>query len=376
MPHSFRRRSPYVPYDPFAFIVLATCCLLLPSLAASASAQEEAGRTDKPESAKEVQLQSVLSLDSADIDRIVADKRRKSADEFTDLERAVVFEGETFGGVDFAVAGTQTRNAGYGTIRLRGVPARASLVLAFLYWGEVVAAPVPATADVNFEGRRISGDLIGTSTQPCWNSSGVFALYRANVSLFIPAEIDGDYQVDGFNSFLVDGRDPWAFTPTPGINTLPLAEGASLVVFFIDAETPAGARVYLHHGPAFFSGLVDFTHTLSPALPAHLFLRHARIGADGQHGAGRAATATLSDERTFIGPTTAALVQIRGTGSAINTDSDWNGADGRPINQLWDTNDDDLSTRAVLAAGDTSYVVRYQSFGDCIEAAVHILGVR
>lgn len=356
-------------------IILSIGLALMLLLPVVAKAVEPQGTTEKPENAKAVAFVEAETLDADAIDVIIDEKSRKAEAEFTELERAIVLRALTIGGVDYAVAGTQTRNASYGTIRLRGIPQRARLVLAFLYWGEVVAsAPaVPATTNINFEGRRVTGRLIGTSTQPCWNGAGVFALYRAVVSHLIPTEIDGDYQVDGFNGTLVHGANPWT---APSSTTLPLAEGATLVVLYTDSQITRGARVYLSEGPVFFSGQVDIFHSLVPPLPAFTQLRHARIGGDGQVGGGLNAFAFATDELTFIGPTTAALVQIRGTGSAFNTDSDWNGGDGGPLNQLWDTNDDDITAANALAAGATSYVVRYRSLGDCIEAAVHILGAR
>jgi hypothetical protein len=58
----------------------------------------------------------------------------------------------------------------------------------------------------------------------------------------------------------------------------------------------------------------------------------------------------------------------------LNQDSDWNGYDGDPLNKLWDTHTDDIT--GALAAGDTSYIVRYVAGQDCSVWVVHILGIK
>jgi hypothetical protein len=100
-------------------------------------------------------------------------------------------------------------------------------------------------------------------------------------------------------------------------------------------------------------------------------LKHTRIGADGQVGAGIKPYSPATDEKTYIGPSTTGLVLIRGSGSARNFTSDFNGFDGWPLNQLWDTNTDDIT--GTVAAGAGSYVTRYVSRGDCIEVVAQIL---
>lgn len=365
--------------NPLLFLSLLLTTVLVVGAAGAGTAQTieqseavasagEDGTAANVEAAKSGTFTEAESLDADDVDAVIRSKETKTAATFTELETAIVAEKLLVGGLDHLAAGTGTRNAGYGTIRLRGAPPGARLVAAFLYWGDIVAGPAPLAANVNFEGRRVTGRLIGSTTQPCWNGGGVFALYRAVVSHLVPREIDGDYQVDGFASNLVDGRDPWASVN----NTLPLAEGASLVVLFTERNIPRSARLYFTHGPVFFFGQVDIVQGLFPGLPAHAQLKLTRIGADGQGGFGLRAVTPISDERTFVGPAVPALTQIRGTGSTLHTDSDWNGDDGGPLNQLWDTHTDDIT--GTVGAAAPSYVVRYRSFGDCIEAAVHILG--
>ena len=104
-------------------------------------------------------------------------------------------------------------------------------------------------------------------------------------------------------------------------------------------------------------------------------LKHTRLGADGQPGFGLRHFAAASNERTRIGPIGGPFVQVKGPGSAFNTETDWNGNDGRPLNLLWDTNT--MRVPFTIPNGSTNYEVRYQIFGgDCIVPVAHVLTAR
>jgi len=271
------------------------------------------------------------------------------------------------GGLDHVAAGTGTRNSGFGTIRLRGAPVGAAVVVAYLFWGTIYpTGGVPATATAVFNGVTVTGLLIGTSTQPCWNAAGTFAAYRAAVP--VPAGINGDYRVSGLATSVANGTSPWC----PIVSTLPLSEGASLIVVYSHFSVPATAQVVISNGPLFFSGAASITHFLTLPVPAHSILKHTRLGADGQVGTascGLRSISSITNERTFIN-----LTQIKGNGSPLNQDSDWNGYDSDPLNKLWDTHTDDVI--GSVRAGATSYTERYFAQGDCIVAVAHVLGAR
>jgi hypothetical protein len=272
------------------------------------------------------------------------------------------------GGLDHVANGVATRNAGFGTIRLRGAPNGATRVRAFLYWGEIIAGPaIPLTQTVVFNGSPVTGRLIGVSTPPCW-PGGFFVAFRASVIALIAPGINGDYRVSGLPSSLADGRDPWLHAPVPA--PTPLSEGASLVVIYSHPSVPFAARVFINHGAVMFFGPVAINNPLPAPVPAYSTLKHTRLGADGQVGFSTFASAPITSERTFL-----QALQIKGPGSAFNTDSDWNGADGAPLNQLWDTNTSSLFGNPV-APGAVNYVVRYISNGDCIVAVAHVLSVK
>jgi hypothetical protein len=193
--------------------------------------------------------------------------------------------------------------------------------------------------------------------------------------------INGDYQVNAIpsNAAERDGRDPW----TPPTANVPKGEGATLVVVYSNPTLAATGRVYIHNGCDTLSttgATLNVTNTLAPAAPTPLtFVKFTRFAADGQTGTGTLASPALTNERTFFGGpsatcATAALTQIAGVGSLYDLDSDWNGNDGGPLNQLWDTRTTTVTGR--LGAGAANYCVRYTIGSDCITAIGYVLSVR
>jgi hypothetical protein len=203
---------------------------------------------------------------------------------------------------------------------------------------------------------------VGTSANPCWGA-GVYALYSVDVLPFVPQWINGDYQVSGIPTARNDGGDPWV-----GFDlTQPLAEGSSLAVTYSHASVPPHSMVYTHAGPStFIGGGLNLVNLLAPPLPGAGFLRHTRIGADGQVGSGVAPVNPVAADTTAING-----IQIKGVGAPANQDSDWNGSDGGPLNQVWDTHTSDVT--GTMAAGDGLYLVNYFSPSDCVSPSVHIL---
>lgn len=306
-------------------------------------------------------IETIESFDKESAEAALNEEARESGEAtFAGKERIILG-----GGLTHAAAGAGTRNTGYGTIRLRGIPAGAQIFRAYLYWGQIQQAPFNGTA--TFQGSAVTGTLIGSTTEPCWNSSGTFAAYRAVVTSLMQPGINGDYLVSGLPSSSTDGSDPWS----PVNTTLPLSEGASLVVIYAHSQIPVGAQFYLFHGADFFAGTLDLTFNFSPVIPSHSTLKHTRLGADGQVGGSLTPWLGITDERTFIGPNLGSLTQIRGSGSGRHLGSDWNGTDGEPLNQLWDTHSDFIN--GTIPAGVGSYTIRYVSHGDCIIPVAHVL---
>jgi len=341
-----------------------------------------------------------LYLDKAEVERLAAEEQRGDGTITSTSRVPLSFKHLALplgGGLDYAVAGVATRNSGNGVIRLRGVPPGSTLVGAVLIWGEITNQPVGY--QIGFSpvcspaGGVFQGTVYGITQQPCWNPNGVYAGYIANVTPQVGGGINGDYQVKGLRSAIANNRCPWtdAACGGPG-NGLVLSEGASLIVFYTNPCIPANAQVYVHLGPQMFSGSHSVTHFTAgfPILPNMQTVKHSRIGADGQvslssgslfpaanPSCGLRSHPLISDERTWIVNSLGAQIQIKGDGAGLNRDSDWNGYDGEPLNKLWDTHTDVFSNSNFLAAGGgLFYTVRYQSQGDCIVWAAHILGIR
>ncbi len=376
-------------------LCLAVGLVAIPSISPSSLAQvaeqfEGEGLTrdtNKTRKLEDVVMTQENSLDKAAFDS-GAEKIEQADDISVTTETSLAIKPIIIlpGGLDHAAAGTGTRNAGFGTIRLRGVPAGSLVVRAWLYWATIYTNPAPLTATVVFNGVTVTGSRIGLTGEPCWlipNAS--FAVYRANVRTLLTGAVNADYRVTGMASAVTNGRDAFTCTPPFAPPPTPTSEGASLVVIYAHSSVPANARVYLHQMPTLVTGTTTFTHPLIPVLPTFSTIKSTRLGGDGQVGCSTFATGSAfvvnaTGENTLIGNTTAVMRQIRGNGSTINTDSDWNGHDGAPLNQLWDTHTDSFSSlngvSLPMAAGNNQYVIQYAAIGDCIVPVVHVLGVR
>lgn len=284
------------------------------------------------------------------------------------------------GGIDHLAAGTGTRNAGYGTIRLRGVPPGATPASAFLYWSTIQTnGPIAFNQTVLFNGAAVTGSFIGSAPQPCWNSNGITVAYRASVLGLLNPGINSDYPVGKLPSNLTNGQNPWGLAG--GNTTLPLSQGASLVVLYSHQSVPTGTWVQIHHPitqTTQVSGTFNYTHLLNLPI-AQAAVKHTRIAADGQVGGGLANSNGTTNERTFIaGPGGTPFVQIKGNGSygQGSEDSDLNGDDGVPLNQLWDTQTMNIPNTIAPGPAVTSYQVRYAAQGDCVIPEVHVLTAR
>ena len=288
------------------------------------------------------------------------------------------------GGLDHVAAGIGLRNSGQGVIQLRGAPTGAVPVAAWLYWGIITAKADEAQAHrAVFNGSELTGEKVGTAAQPCWfktppaSLTHVFEAYRAEVLPLVRQTINHDYAVSVPISAKKTGEDPWASPGPP-----PYVEGASLLVVYSHGSLKRSSWFYLHDGAELLLDELRFRHELDPPLPAVKELRHTRLGADGQRRAGYYPTAAF---RTIFAATGIADKQISGPGSLIDPTSDWQGADGGPINQLWDTRvtlvplDDDE-----ILEGLSEYQIGYKVepnpdgrfYYDCVAVIAHAMTAR
>lgn len=295
------------------------------------------------------------------------------------------------GGLNHLAAGTGLRNTGYGTIRLRGAPPGAQPVAAWLYWGVITAEQNdPQAGWIDLDGRTLQGERIGRirsglcwegpTIHTAWQTSVTFAAYRTSVLSLLRPSINGDYAIDLGASSRTDGSSPWTFPVAPP----PLAEGASLLVVYAHQDVPVKAHFYLHHGAQPLVDELDLTHQLHPPAALDNWARHTRIGADGQgHADGRATTPVTTYFHTPAG-----WLAIRGPGSDIDPNADWQGADGAPLQQLWDSQVTDFDPKLVnMSAGTQQYGIYYAApmpegalpgsthVYDCVGVVAHALSI-
>lgn len=293
---------------------------------------------------------------------------------------------EVFDNTAVVANGVGLRNRKMGVINLVGIPRGATIKRAYLYWGWAsLDAPIPGVHDKmllhrlrpappNRPGAIVDGTLVGSGDDPCWYGDSNF-VYRADVT----AEVTGNgmYAVSCLHgqgaAGQYDSANPWPASEPP------LKEGASLVVFYSTADTTSTAYLYDDGGLAGsqFAGIPGATWTLL-GIAGSLNGRalYFSIGADGQTGSGYPALPDNGREQTTLSTAFGSYLAA-GPDSNYN-DSDWNGGDGKPLPQLWDTHGHDVSP--IFPAGeDLRYleVVVANPVGDagadCLVAVANVL---
>ncbi len=146
----------------------------------------------------------------------------------------------------YTARGVGMRNTGSGKIVINDIPTGSSVYAAFLYWA--IIGPSSMTGFNYGRGyinnAPITGTRVASSQSPCWNDpSGNFPpiwTYRANVKSLMVKGGNGTYQLSGFASGIKDGSDPW-----DTVHTLPMLEGASLVIIYSNSGLPnTSFRIY------------------------------------------------------------------------------------------------------------------------------------
>jgi hypothetical protein len=214
---------------------------------------------------------------------------------------------------DYVVGGIGLRGSG-GTaqsIVVEGVPPNADVLGMFLYWQTVVSTSTlaSASAGVTFEGNAIGGvtDAEGTNVKlvntggssPCWSAGGatgesngskVLAIFRADVLRFVDDinPVTGKLAINSADR-IAAGIPSGGFSisvPDGGTGgSLPLAQGASLVVVYRDPSKPFKSIVIYNGGfslnnasDQFSLGLAGFYQPANAGATARL----TPIVADGQ----------------------------------------------------------------------------------------------
>ena len=281
-----------------------------------------------------------------------APQQRRSAE----AEKALRVEPtRKFEFADHVANGIALRNRIEGTIRLRGAPVPSKVLAALLYFNFSDGSREGLrNVPVLFNANRIVADKTGDHDDPCWGMAGNHS-YLADVTQLVPigGHLNQDYQVvlqfDADTS--TTGQNPWA-TPEPGQKIR--VEGATLVVVYRTPDTTGPVFVYDAINNSMFSGTAQFD-LLHPNLAATG--RFTMVGADGQRGLGYDNIA--SNELTFFDG-----LQIAGPPVAS---SDWDGSDGWPMPQLWDTHTHNVKLNGSISS------VRYQASGDCLVPVAFVI---
>lgn len=272
---------------------------------------------------------------------------------------------------DHVANGISLRHRSSGTIQLRGVPQRAKVVKALLFFNFISRELYQDSLfNVLFDGNRVVGVLVGISKEPCWEMNLKYSLsYFADVTDFIlcRAHPNQDYSIVlSFNERTATfGDNPWISEHPEQERFL---EGATLVIVYQTDESRAPVYIYDNLNDCMFShsGKFILFHNQMLSQKAYFTL----IGADGQRGKGH--SNIVSNEKSFFNGN-----QIAGPQSPVvsTTSVDWDGSDGWPLIQLWDTH-----THEVRVFGREAKVVyeayREMKYFDCVVPVAFIIDVK
>jgi hypothetical protein len=269
-----------------------------------------------------------------------------------------------FTGVNHVANGVALRNSCSGTISLRGIETGSTLKSAFLYWNYMNDLKTGASTDTEeFNGVKVTGTKVADQPDLCWETSGDHS-YRAQIT---PVASGGNYVFTALNCSDKSAQNPWVPLET-GTKIEPAWDGATLVETYSNSSTGsdkvaifdklAGASnsnagvhnfaVEMDTGTTKFSGDGLFT----------------QVNADGQVGTSFSidcGSGICSDEEDYFNDT-----ELTGPG-AIYPQSDWDGSNGWPLPQLWDTHTLDVEFNGTSTNTDTTLVT-----DDCIAPVAYI----
>jgi hypothetical protein len=226
---------------------------------------------------------------------------------------------------DYVAAGVGLRGSTSGNISLRGIPAGATVVNAFLYYSMLDNGEDPSLHTITMNGTNINASLIGSGPDTCWGVSNSFT-YRADVAS------------------LITGNGTYSLTNVASGGSI-LAEGASLVVIYQLAGAPVktiiidDGNISMPYGSS--SGSAAFTPftATGPVSATTTFI----VG-DGQEAQFGIQTPT----------------SFTGDAGTINVPNVFNSLDG----PLWDTLSVDVSS--VISPGKDSGTANINIAGDCL----------
>lgn len=267
-----------------------------------------------------------------------------------------------FDRADHVANGVALRNRTSGTIHLRGVPVGSNVLQALLYWNFSDRNNQGLdTLPVLFNGNLLNGKKTADSADPCWGMAGSHS-YVADATQYVNAggHPNQDYEVILLfdSSTSTTGQNPWSPWELQDVRT----QGATLIVIYENHDTrgPLFVYDYLYNSMFYYNARFQLAHPYPYPYPypyGHALF--TMVGADGQLGYGHNTFA--SNELTFFNGN-----QIAGPPV---TNSDWDGSDGWPLVQLWDTH----THIVTLTPGTSISTVEYQSPGDCLVPVAFVI---
>jgi hypothetical protein len=278
-------------------------------------------------------------------------------------------------GTDYQTGGVALRNQAGGGITINGITG--PTMRAYLWWAVLtMGPPVAGTYDTVRLQRAFPGPvatqngvgaIVGAGPSPCWPGSDTITIYELAVNPAV-ASGNGLYRV-GFPAGAgasVAGQDPWV------VGAIPALEGATLgIVYQAPGDTlvysiPRAGRPPMAGHTLFSGGILSY----DLALPAGLGApdKWDEVVADGQVAVSRRADPAFANETAAVDATL-----VAGTGSSYN-DSDWNGSDGKPLPQLWDTAGHDIA--GIPPAGAVNLHVDLTTSMDCVTTVANLVHLK
>ena len=272
-----------------------------------------------------------------------------------------------FRDASFVAAGVGLRNHSRGGITISG--SSGTPMMTYVYWASITessasssAVRIKRTSPAPEITTSVKGTVVGRGPTPCWGGT-TLTVFRGTVNPTV-ATGNGTYEVEPLQpGVLTDGADPWEVAPGP-----PYAEGASLLVIYPAERSTVSVFDRSVNGAAALSGQMfqlGSSYTLVRNTPSQgwraLF---AEIGADGQTGGGH---------RSFANSAAGETTKFNGThvaGGSSNKGSDWDGDDGSPLPQLWDTHIHDVRG---LLANTTDNVEITPAGADCLSHVANVI---
>jgi hypothetical protein len=290
----------------------------------------------------------------------------------------------------YAASGAALRNRLKAGFTLSGFVPPLQAQGGFLYWGILVPHPAPDhtfISQIIFEKEEpgpkvvqtLTGTLVGQGPDTCWGSDHL-SVYRAQV----PANmaVNGQFEVKLPSAVLNSSIAPITDFSDPFLEadaTKLQYEGATLVLIGTGTATVNILDFGLAGTPRGFPPVAPFSYTMSlfGTPNPNVDTIWTSINADGQVGTSVSAVDNDYDEQVFING-----VQVSGPNAGPNahdTDSDFNGNDGNPLPQLWDTRTHDLTGAGVpgiVQSGQLNVTVSSLSGGpalDCTEVVANVV---